>query len=171
MRSKSNLGKNLALFYENVWNKAGKYQKRTYSSEHPSGKFLQTDMEFNQREIDKLNQKYGVEMYQCKTSQEHAFAAEQKIRELKKLLYTYYKRAKDKKKLQTKDKYKVLAEVTKALNNKTSKKYGWSPQEILNAYKDGPETDEAAKINFDRSKKIHNSYQKNWASCRPLLPK
>ena len=48
---------------------------------------LQVDLEFQQHEIKKLNNKYNVEMFSTKTHGGKAFAAEQKIREFKKILF------------------------------------------------------------------------------------
>ena len=47
---------------------------------------LQMDLEFQQNEIKQLNKKFNVEMISTKSRDGKAFAAEQKIRELKKLL-------------------------------------------------------------------------------------
>ena len=47
---------------------------------------LQTDQEFKHRNIGKLNKKIEVEMHSTLLRGGKAFAAEQKIRELKKLL-------------------------------------------------------------------------------------
>ena len=47
---------------------------------------LQTDLEFKQNEIKKLNDQYNVEMFHSKVRGGKAFAAEQKIREFKKIL-------------------------------------------------------------------------------------
>ena len=47
---------------------------------------LQTDLEFQQNEIKKLNKKFNVELFSTRVRGGKAFAAEQKIRELKKLL-------------------------------------------------------------------------------------
>ena len=47
---------------------------------------LQTDQEFKQRNIEQLNKKSNIEMYSTHLIGGKAFAAEQKIRELKKLL-------------------------------------------------------------------------------------
>ena len=47
---------------------------------------LQTDQEFQQTNIKKLNKEYDVEMYSTTLRGVKAFAAEQKIRELNKLL-------------------------------------------------------------------------------------
>ena len=50
-------------------------------------KKLQTDLEFQQNEIKKLNQKYNVEMFSSGVRGGKAYAAEQKITEFKKLLF------------------------------------------------------------------------------------
>ena len=47
---------------------------------------LQMDLEFQQNSIKKLNEENDVEMYSSKIRGGKAFAAEQKIQELKKLL-------------------------------------------------------------------------------------
>ena len=47
---------------------------------------LHTDDKFKQRNIEELNQKFNVEMYNTHVRGGKAFAAEQKICELKKLL-------------------------------------------------------------------------------------
>ena len=46
----------------------------------------QTDLEFQQNEIKKLNKNYNVEMFSTRFHEGMAFATEQKISELKKLL-------------------------------------------------------------------------------------
>ena len=46
---------------------------------------LQTDLEFRQSEIKKLNKKYNIEMFSVHGGK--AYAAEQKIRELKNLVF------------------------------------------------------------------------------------
>ena len=50
------------------------------------GMRLQTDREFQQTNIKKLNKEYNVDMYSTNLRGGKAFSAEQKIRELKKLL-------------------------------------------------------------------------------------
>ena len=45
---------------------------------------LQTDLEFKQNQIKKLNDEFNVEMFHTRVRGGKAFAAEQKIRELKK---------------------------------------------------------------------------------------
>ena len=48
--------------------------------------YLQTDLEFNKNEIRHVNKKFDVGMYHTKIRGGKAFAAEQKIREFKKIL-------------------------------------------------------------------------------------
>ena len=47
---------------------------------------LKTDKEFNQNKTEQLNKKFDVEMYHPELRRGKAFAAEQKIREFKKIL-------------------------------------------------------------------------------------
>ena len=47
---------------------------------------LKTDKEFNQNKTEQLNKKFDVEMYHSELRRGKAFAAEQKIREFKKIL-------------------------------------------------------------------------------------
>ena len=69
MKNRRLLAKKLCLFYEDIQNKrTGKLR-------------LQTDLEFKQNQIKKLNAKFNVEMFRTKISGGKAFAAEQKIRE------------------------------------------------------------------------------------------
>ena len=64
----------MKLFYEDVEN------KRTGRMR------LQTDLEFKQNEILKLNDEFNVEMFHTRLWGGKAFAAEQKLRQFKKLL-------------------------------------------------------------------------------------
>ena len=47
---------------------------------------LQTDLEFKQNQIKKLNNEFNIEMFHIKVRGWKAFAAEQKIREFKNIL-------------------------------------------------------------------------------------
>ena len=74
MKNRNLLAKKLRLFYEDIQNKrTGKLR-------------LQTDLEFKQNQIKKLNDEFNVEMFHTKIKGGKAFAAEQKIKELKKIL-------------------------------------------------------------------------------------
>ena len=77
MRKKSNLVNKLETFYKEIEPKRNKNEKMR----------LQTDQEFQQNEIKKLNVKYNVEMFSSRIRGGKAFAAEQKIRELKKIIF------------------------------------------------------------------------------------
>ena len=74
MKNRSLLAKKLKLFYEDI------KQKRKDKIR------LQTDLEFKQNQIKKLNDKFNVEMFYTKVWEGKAFTAEQKIREFKKIL-------------------------------------------------------------------------------------
>ena len=75
MKKRNLLKKKMELFYEEVNNKRKQKKMR-----------LQTDLEFEQNEIKKLNKKYIFDMFSTRVRGGKAFAAEQKIREFKKLL-------------------------------------------------------------------------------------
>ena len=77
MRKKSNLVQKMEFFYQKIEQKRNQKEKMR----------LQVDLEFQQNEIKKLNQKYNVEMFSTKIRGGKAFAAEQKIREFKKILF------------------------------------------------------------------------------------
>ena len=77
MRKKSNLVNKLETFYKEIESKHNKNEKMR----------LQTDQEFQQNEIKKLNVKYNVEMFSGRIRGGKAFAAEQKLRELKKTIF------------------------------------------------------------------------------------
>ena len=75
MKNRSLLAKKLKLFYEDINN------KRTGRMR------LQTDLEFKQNQVLKLNDEFNIEMFHTRLRGGKAFAAEQKIREFKKLLF------------------------------------------------------------------------------------
>ena len=72
MKNRSILAKKLKLFYEDI------KQKMTGRMR------LQTDLEFKQNQIKKLNDEFNVEMFHTKMRGGKAFAAEQKITEFEK---------------------------------------------------------------------------------------
>ena len=74
MKKRNLLKKKMELFYEEVNHKRKEKMR------------LQTDLELQQNEIKKLNKKNNVEMFSTRVRGGKAFAAEQKIREFKKLL-------------------------------------------------------------------------------------
>ena len=83
---------------------------------------LQADLVFNQNKIKQLNEKFDVDMYHTKISCGKSFAAEQKIREFKKILlrsqrFENMKKKKKKKKKKNKKKKKKKKNKTKRKNN------------------------------------------------------
>ena len=76
MKKRNLLKKKMELFYQEINGKRKGEKMR-----------LQTDLEFQQNEIKKLNKRYNVEMFSTRVRSGKVFAAEQKIRELKKNYY------------------------------------------------------------------------------------
>ena len=74
----SPIARKLELFYQEVESKREENGKKMK---------LQTHLEFQQHEFKKLNKKYNVDMFSTKIRDGKAFAAKQKIREFKKLLF------------------------------------------------------------------------------------
>ena len=89
---------------------------------------LQTDQEFKQRNIEELNEKFNVEMYSTNLRGGKAFAAEQKIRQLKTLLLRskWIEKFKDKPIKPN----ELIKKATFKLNNTRSARYGCSPDQI-----------------------------------------
>ena len=118
MRKKSNLVNKLETFYKEIEPKRDKKEIMR----------LQTDQEFQQNEIKKINLKYNVDMFSTNIRGGKAFAAEQKIRELKKILFktkNVYKRSK--KKINSK---KIIEKAIENMNKINSEKYGLPPEII-----------------------------------------
>ena len=116
MKNRSLLAKKLKLFYDDI------QKKRTGLMR------LQTDLEFKQNEILKLNNDYDVEMFHTKVRGGKAFAAEQKIGQFNKLLLKGKRLEKEsKKRLKP---LQLIANVTKNMNNIISTKYGMAPEVV-----------------------------------------
>ena len=118
MRKRSNLANKLEIFYKEIETKRNKNEKLR----------VQTDKEFQQNEIKKLNQKYNVEMFSARLRGGKAFAAEQKIRELKKVIFKT-KKAYNLTKKKNNNK-KIIEQSVKNLNKINSEKYGLPPEVI-----------------------------------------
>ena len=117
MKKRRLLSKKMAVFYDEV------SEKRKNTRLRP-----QTDLEFQQNEIKKLNKKYNVEMFSTKARGGKAFAAEQKIREFKKSLLKMKNLLKSsKKKIKPNE---VIRKVTNNLNNTKTAKYQNEPEEV-----------------------------------------
>ena len=118
MKSRRNLASKLEIFYKEI-------QKKRVNNEKMR---LQTDQEFQQNEIKKLNQKYNVEMFSSRLRGGKAFAAEQKIRELKKVIFKTKRTYKlQKKKINSRE---IIKKAVENLNKINSEKYGLPPDII-----------------------------------------
>ena len=116
MKKRNLLKKKMEKFYEEV------SQKRKEKMR------LQTDLEFQQNEIKNLNKKYNVEMFSTRIRGGKAFAAEQKIREFKKLLLqvkAFYKKNKTKFKPN-----ELIKKVTMNMNKTKTAKYQIEPENV-----------------------------------------
>ena len=117
LRTKNNLFKKVEEFYKEIDDKRMDEKMR-----------LQVDLEFQQNKIKELNKKYNVDMFSTKNRGGKAFAAEQKIREFKKILFRIkktYKRLN--KRLNS---AKLIKKTVQNMNNTKSIKYGLEPEII-----------------------------------------
>ena len=116
MKKRSLLKKKMEAFYDEVSQKMKEKMR------------LQTDLEFQQNEIKNLNKKYNVEMFSTWVRGGKAFAAEQKIREFKKLLLkvkALYKKNKTKIKPN-----ELIKKVTMNMNKTKTAKYQIEPENV-----------------------------------------
>ena len=116
LRTKNNLFKKLEEFYEEIDIKRVKNEKMR----------LQVDLEFQQNKIKELNKKYNVEMFTTKNRGGKAYAAEQKIREFKKILFKIKKTYNRLKKIL--NSAKLIKKTVQDMNNTKSIKYGFEPE-------------------------------------------
>ena len=116
LRTKNNLAKKLEEFYKEIDNKRIKNEKMR----------LQVDLEFQQNKIKNLNKKYNVELFTTKNRGGKAYAAEQKIREFKKILFKIKKTYNRLKKIL--NSAKLIKKTVQDMNNTKSIKYGFEPE-------------------------------------------
>ena len=116
MKNRSLLAKKLKLFYEDI------KQKRTGRMRS------QTDLEFKQNKIKKLNDEFDIQMFHPKVHGGKAFAAEQKIREFKKILVRSKRFEKSRKnRIKPND---LIKKATQNMNETISTKYQLAPETI-----------------------------------------
>ena len=144
MKSRNLLARKLRLFYDEIEPKR-------------DGKMtLQTDLEFKQNAIKKLNNEFNVEMFHSKVRGGKAFAAEQKIREFKKLLLKSKRFIKRKgERLRP---LQVIKKAVENMNETISTKYGVSPESVEKNtldFEDGEFNREM--YDFQRIKKVDNN--------------
>ena len=121
MRSRKQILPRLEQFYEEVQNKR-----------KIRNMWLQVDNEFQQVKIKNIDDKYNVTMFTTSIRDEKAFAAEQKIRELKSRIAKL-------KAISNKNKAKIppttiIRKSAENMNNVKSEKYGISPNNIKKNY-------------------------------------
>ena len=118
MRTKNNLFKKMEEFYKEIDDKRIKNEIMR----------LQVDLEFHQNKIKELNKKHNVEMFSTKIRGGKAFAAEQKIREFKKILFRIKKTYKRMNKRLNST--KLIKKTVQNMNNTKSIKYDLEPEVI-----------------------------------------
>ena len=121
---------------------------------------MKTDLEFNQNQIKKLNKDFNVEMFHTKLRGGKAFAAEQKVREFKKILLRNKRFEKlEKRKIKPNE---LLKKTAQNMNETISTKYGLAPETTekrsLNP-NDGKYFQEI--YDFVRLRKIENNQLRN----------
>ena len=148
MKNRSLLAKKLKLFYEDI------NQKRTGRMR------LQTDLEFKQNQIKKLNDEFNVDMFHTRVRGGKAFAAEQKIREFKKILLKNKRLEKDRgKRIKPND---LIRKAAQSMNETISLKYQLAPETIEKRSLNPNEGKYFQEIYvFMRLKKIENNQMRN----------
>ena len=145
MKKRTLLRKKMEIFYQEIKNKRKGKMK------------LQTDQEFQQSEIKKLNKKCDVEMFSTRLRGGKAFAAEQKIRELKKILLkmkNFYK--KNKKKINANE---IIKKATINMNKIKTAKYQIEPEEVEKKSLENENFRE--KFDFYRLEKVGKDNKRN----------
>ena len=137
MKSRHLLAQKNGTFYQNAQPKPQKVAKN-------ERRRLQTDFQFQQNEIKRLNEKYNVEMFSSLMRGGKAYAAEQKIREFRKLLFKSRKAHRQLLPALDSIQKKLMHKATTKMNNIQSQKYGDPP--------------EAIKENATRSEKFRDIY-------------
>ena len=146
MKSRKLLAEKLKLFYDEIEPKR-------------DGKMtLQTDFEFKQNLIKKLNTEFNVEMFHSKVRGGKAFAAEQKIRELKKILLKSKRFVKSQGERIRPN--QLIKKAVENMNETASTKYVVSPESVENKTIDYSKDSEFNREMYDflRVKKVDNNY-------------
>ena len=142
MRSRRFIARKMHNFYEELCKKRKNKPMR-----------LQTDQEFSQNEIKNLNKKFNVQMLSTNIRGGKAFAAEQKIRELKKRIF-WLKTMNKSNKLRVRPN-KIIRKLTNKMSKTPSEKYGIKPETV----EKNSLSSESFRINFDfqRPEKVNKN--------------
>ena len=121
---------------------------------------LQTDLEFKQNQVLKLNDEFNVEMFQTRLRGRKVFAAEQKIREFKKLLLRGTRLEKQQGKIFKPN--DLIKQVAQYMNETISRKYELAPETIEKRSLDPNDGKYFQEIyHFMRLRKIENNQSRN----------
>ena len=121
---------------------------------------LQTDLEFKQNQVLKLNDEFNVEMFHTRLRGRKVFAAEQNIREFKKLLLRGTRLEKQQGKI-----FKLndlIKQVAQYMNETISRKYELAPETIEKRSLDPNDGKYFQEIyHFMRLRKIESNQSRN----------
>ena len=121
---------------------------------------LQTDLEFKQNQVLKLNDEFNVEMFHTRLRGRKVFAAEQKIREFKKLLLRGTRLEKQQGKIFKPN--DLIKQVAQYMNETISRKYELAPETIEKTSLDPNDGKYFQEIyHFMRLRKIENNQSRN----------
>ena len=118
MKNRSLIPLKLEKFYKEVANKRKNKKMR-----------LQTDLEFKQKKIFALNKKYNVDMFSTAVRRGNAFAADQKLRELKKRLSRLLVLQRNSK-AKLKSPNVLIQKAVENMNSLATVKYGVEPDKV-----------------------------------------
>ena len=121
---------------------------------------LQTDLEFKQNQIKKLNNEFNVDMFHTKVRGGKAFAAEQKVREFKKILLRSKRLEKQRgKRIKPND---LIRKAAQNMNEAISTKYQLAPENIEKRSLDPNDGEYFQEIyDFMRLRKLENNQTRN----------
>ena len=128
---------------------------------------LQTDLEFKQNQIKKLNNEFNVDMFHTKVRGGKAFAAEQKVREFKKILLRSKRLEKQRgKRIKPND---LIRKAAQNMNETISTKYQLAPENIEKRSLDPNDGEYFQEIyDFMRLRKLENNQTRNNKSNQKL---
>ena len=139
MKSRKSILNKMEIFYKEVEGKRKGQKTR-----------LQTDQEFKQKKIFDLNKKYNVDIFLTAVRGGKAFAAEQKLRELKKRIFRL--KAMKKRLSKKPNPYEIIKKSVDNMNSLPSAKYKQTPNEIEKNSLNSEASKE--RFNFLRLKKL-----------------
>ena len=117
MKSRKSISNKMEIFYKEVEGERKGQKTR-----------LQTDQELKQKKIFDLNKKYNVDIFSTAARGGKAFSAEQKLRELKKRIFSL--KTMEKRLPVKPNPYKIIKKSVDTMNSLPSAKYKQTPNEI-----------------------------------------